>query len=188
MEADWEIEIGGAAPVIDAAWSGLIDLRAEPIRIREVCETTQLPGLAQALLQLNAPLSPVWTAKCDLWETTDFDADEMNADPADANQALACYIDLLPRSPRQWTSPEMAIDACKIWCSKLHSIPLANCRADFVIRRAWITSDRETVGITAYLTACSADAPAAQITLTAALGALASAVAPDSSTSAEPSK
>ena len=27
MEADWEFEVGGEAPVIEASWEGFIDLR-----------------------------------------------------------------------------------------------------------------------------------------------------------------
>ena len=30
MEADWEVEIGGGAPVIDACWDGYVDLRFNP--------------------------------------------------------------------------------------------------------------------------------------------------------------
>ena len=30
MEADWELEIGGDAPVIEAHWTGFVDLRADP--------------------------------------------------------------------------------------------------------------------------------------------------------------
>ena len=34
MEADWEVEIGGGAPVIDALWPGFVDLRAARARGR----------------------------------------------------------------------------------------------------------------------------------------------------------
>ena len=39
MEADWEIEIGGDAPVIEAHWFGFVDLRIEPSRANELPET-----------------------------------------------------------------------------------------------------------------------------------------------------
>jgi hypothetical protein len=188
MEADWEIEIGGDAPVIGATWPGLIDLRADPKRVYEIAEASLLPGLAQVLLDLNAPRSPLWTSKCDLWEPPDFDPDEMEADRAQAKQALACYLDLLPRGASQWTSPEMTVAACKSWCRALHSIALPNCRADFIVRRACITPDCESLGVTAYVTACGADLPSAQCALTNALVVLAKTVASDSSISAPPSK
>ncbi len=30
MEADWEFEVGGDAPVIEAHWPGFVDLRQNP--------------------------------------------------------------------------------------------------------------------------------------------------------------
>ena len=67
MEADWEIEIGGGAPIIEAHWSGLVDLRVNPERARLLPEAQQLPALCHALVRLNAPASPVWTSKCDVF-------------------------------------------------------------------------------------------------------------------------
>lgn len=180
MEADWEFEIGWDAPVIDAAWAGLIDLRSEPARVHEIAETAQLPGLADALRRLNVPGSPVWTAKCDVWEPAEFDPNEMEADPASTKEAIACYLDLLPRSDQQWNSPE----ASGKWCDRrvqiLRTIPAPNCRADLVIRRAWITPEVHDLGVTAYLTACGSDRASARQALTAALAAFVDAVAPES--------
>lgn len=181
MEADWEIEIGGEAPIIDAAWTGLVDLRAEPKRVHEIAETAQLPGLAEVLLQLNSLRSPVWTAKCDVWAPSEFDPDEMEADDAEARLALACYLDLLPRKDDEWSLPEAVVGSCKAWKAKLQYIALANCRVDFVIRRAWITSSHPRLGVTVYLSACGEDLDSAMCVLRAALAAVVDVVAPDSS-------
>ena len=54
MEADWEVEIGGDAPVIDAQWPGLVDLRANPERVCEIAEASAFPPLADLLLALNS--------------------------------------------------------------------------------------------------------------------------------------
>src|ERR1700678_2555775 len=123
MEADWEVEIGSGAPVIDALWSGFIDLRRAPERIGEIDEARKFPALSEVLLHLNRPesslglsadsnvdsmlddvacRSQVWSSKCDLW-TLDrsfdtWDPDELNATPVESSVALACYIDLLPRN------------------------------------------------------------------------------------------
>jgi len=67
MEADWEVEIGGGAPIIDACWDGLVHLQTAPERAAELPEAADLPRLAEALVRLNAPRSPVWTSKCDVW-------------------------------------------------------------------------------------------------------------------------
>ena len=53
MEADWEIEIGGDAPVIEAIWAGS-SICVFPRRAANCSEARQLPGLAEALVRLNA--------------------------------------------------------------------------------------------------------------------------------------
>jgi hypothetical protein len=178
MEADWEFEIGGDAPVIDACWPGLVDLRRNPKLAWNLPEAAQLPGLAEALARLNAAGSPVWTSKCDLWQLSEadaFDPDELNALPGCNAHAIGCYIDLIPRNNRQWAVPAIAANACKDLCSLLQTIPLNCCRVDLVIRRAFLTADQPDLGITAYFTSCGASSAEAFGTLQKALDAFAGA-------------
>jgi hypothetical protein len=110
MEADWEFELGAdaagqAAPVIDAAWPGWVDLRRSPELARQLPEAAAFPALAEALIRLNSAASPVWSAKCDYWsslEAGEFDPDELDAPPGCTSHATGCYIDLLPVSEGQW--------------------------------------------------------------------------------------
>jgi hypothetical protein len=184
MEADWEFEIGGGAtapgvpvpeaPLIDACWPGFVDLRRQPELAWHLPETAQLPALSEALAKLNAADSPVWTSKCDFWphlEPDEFDPDELDAPPGSATHAMGCYIDLLPGNGQQWPLPAMAAAACKQAVALLRAVPLRCCRADLVIRRAFITPDRMDLGITAYLTSCGESSAAATRTFQAALTA-----------------
>lgn len=154
VEADWEIEIGGDAPVIDACWSGLVDLRLEPHRVQELPEVVLVPGLAAVLVRLNAPDSSVWTSKCDSWPLADPDPYELDSPPHLALHAVACYIDLLPVSDLAWPAPESAAGFCRDLCMRLRSVPLRSSRIDLIIRRAFILPDHPALGITAYLAAC----------------------------------
>jgi hypothetical protein len=157
MEADWEVEIGPGAPVIDVQWSGFVDLRSRPQAARELPEAGDLPELAEALARLNGTASPVWTSKCDVWQILDaesFDVYEMEASPESAQYAWACYIDLLPQSAKRWASPDTAISWCRTVCKQLHEVALRNCRADLVIRNAITSPEFTDMGITAYLTSC----------------------------------
>ncbi len=154
MEADWEVEIGNGAPVIDACWDGLIDLRSLPDRAASLPEVLRLPALEPALVGLNSPSSPVWTAKCDVWEPTEFDPYELDAAPEGASYAIACYMDLLPRSEARWNSADQAIADCRAICARLKSATLTGCRADLIVRKACLAKGRAGLGITAYLTAC----------------------------------
>lgn len=176
MEADWEVEIGGDAPVIDACWKDLVDLRRTPELAAELPEARQFPALAGLLVQLNSESSPFRTSKCDVWSPEGFDPDELDAQREDEKCAFACYIDLLPRRDLRWSSPEEAVAASRVICERLHNEPLRCCRADLVIRQAHIAPDREDLGITAYLMACGSTLAAAQAMLESALGAFVSSV------------
>jgi hypothetical protein len=174
MEADWEVEIGGDAPIIEACWSGLVDLRREPERAAQLAEARQLPAMAGALVLINAPGSPVWTSKCDVFVPEHVDLDELDAPAAGASNALACYIDLLPRG-EAWGSCDGAVSACRGICERLHGVALRGCRADLVVRQAAITPDEMGFGVTAYIAAAGEHASAAEKTLSVALGAFADA-------------
>jgi hypothetical protein len=179
MEADWEVEAGGEAPLIDALWPGFVDLRLHPERAWQLPEVAELPTLAEALATLNGAASLVWTSKCDVWpvlEPDEFDPDELDAPPGFAAQATGCYIDLLSKSDRSWPALALAASWCKGVCAGLRAVPLRCCRVDFVVRRALISPERMNFGITAYLTACGPSEAEANRTLQAALAAFARAL------------
>lgn len=180
MEADWEVEIGGDAPVIEAHWPGFVDLRMAPNRAAELTETRQLPGLTAALTLLNSHDSPVWTSKTDVFVPDAIDRDELDADAASAGHRLACYVDVLPRGDRQWATPAMAVSDCKQICGSLREIALRCCRVDLVVRRAVVARDKDDHGITAYLSACGATEGEAKATLMKCLEAFAQTMAPSS--------
>lgn len=176
MEADWEVEIGGEAAVIDGCWEGLEDLRGNPERAMNLPESGQVAGLAAALIQLNSAASPVWTSKCDVWRPEEFAREEMEASAEEGKSAIACYIDLLPRSDWQWTSLEEAVAACRWLCERLRERELRCCRADLIVREAWIAPEKATMGITTYVTACGAELGVATETLGSALKIVVEAV------------
>lgn len=174
MEADWEVEIGPSAPLIEGNWPGFLDLRQSPNEVNQLSETQQLIGLAAALNILNLPDSPVWTSKCDVWTVApgEFDGDELDADPSSAHCAMACYIDLLPSNDEEWSLPEKAIASCEWLCSCLRQVALSNCRVDLIVRGACVAPEAWSHGITVYVTACGPTVPQANGRLSVALRAL----------------
>ena len=171
MEADWEVEIGGGAPVIEAEWPGLIDLWSDPKRagerIAEIDEATSFPALGALLLALNADGSPLWTSKCDVW----------TPEPA----ALAIYVDMLPRAGKAFARWQLAAAFCGDYVAQLarYAPPKLNLEysLNFVVRQA-IAGEVDGFGVTAYLSArasCRADAEAALATI---MAAFADALAP----------
>jgi hypothetical protein len=172
MEADWEFEIGGGAPVIEAWWPGLVDLRRSPGSIVAIPEAVEFPVLGDALIRLNASSSPVWTSKCGVWASDDgeqFDVDEFDAPQGGTAHTQGCYIDVLPRGEEQWHSADAIATVCKSWCAGLRGLPMRSCRADLIIRRAFTPPERMHLAVTAYLTGSGSTAVEALAALEGAL-------------------
>jgi len=184
MNADWEVEVGGDAAVLDAGWAGFVDLGREPHRVSELEEVRDFAPLGTALLRLNAAGSPVDTAKCDVWTAEEWpDADEMDAAGEVLMAGVACYVDLLARTP--WTTVEAAVAVARESAQMLARAPQSGARIDLVVRLAVLADGRTAYGITAYVQAAAAEAADARVRLAAALAQLAETVSPQ--TAAAPS-
>lgn len=152
MDVDWEVEVGGGAPVIEALWTGadglagFVNLEKFPERIGEIAEAAALPGLADLLLALNGVGSPVWTSKCDVWE----------AEPGTA----AIYIDVLPRGDQVFAELRQAEGFCRDLVARLEQASGPAGTVELVIRQAF-AGEKAGFGVTAYLSASGADGAAA---------------------------
>jgi len=169
MQADWEVEIGGGAPVIDALWPGFINLRRNPERITEIQEAAAFPPLAALLLALNSPQSPLWTAKCDLWQPEPGSLPEPDSDP-DPAFALACYVDLLPAQTQVFAQWQSAEHLCREWVALLASVAAPHAQVELIVRQA-IAAELDGFAITAYLAASGPDESAAADHLAVAMSA-----------------
>lgn len=174
MDADWEVEIGGGAPAIEALWPGFVDLRLFPARIAEIAEAASFPALVVLLTRLNAAGSPLWTSKCDIWEPESVDLAHSGEVADHASAALACYIDLLPVEGRVFAHWQQAEAFCREWVARLSSDRLPECSVDLVVRLA-IAGPVEGFGVTTYLSAGGGNMPAAAA-LTALMAVFADAI------------
>jgi hypothetical protein len=181
MEIDWEVEIGGGAPVIEADWPGFTNLRENPERIGEITEASAFPPLADLLLRLNSHTSPVWTPKCDVWQPED--------------GGLACYVDLIPRAESLFADWRRVEWFCRALVEQMtaHPAPGAEAQAgehrigiaqpesegvatiSFVVRQA-ITGRAEGYGITAYFSAGAESLPDVATVVADAMVAFSSAI------------
>jgi hypothetical protein len=181
MEADWEVEIGGGAPAIEAHWPGFVDLRAHPVRIAEIAEAAGFPPLASLLGALNGAGSPLWTSKCDLWEPEAEELaraldGELDEPPSfEAASVLACYIDLLPVEGQVFARWEQAESFCRAWVARLAVFNLTDARLELVVRLA-LAGQAQGFGVTAYLSGAGGDRCAAGEVLAAAMAAFAEAI------------
>jgi len=183
VEADWEVEVGGDAPIIDAQWPGFVDLRATPERMVEIAEARALPPLADLLLALNSERSLVRTSKCDVWQP----------EPG----AYACYVDLLPVRGGLFAEWERAEAFCRVVVKRItpratssanmqpgrHPILAAGNESEvgatilLVVRRA-VTGQSEGFGVTAYFSAEAESSPTAVEAIASAMVAFSNALVP----------
>jgi hypothetical protein len=114
MLAEWEVECGAEDPVLVIPWKdpdgscAFVDLRANPYDFDHIPEAEQYPQLMQALRALNATRSPVFTAKCDVWQIDAEDRasllENLDIDCADVSVGIASYIDIVARERSRFTS------------------------------------------------------------------------------------
>ncbi|QNI37470.1 hypothetical protein [Edaphobacter albus] len=108
MLSEWSAECGHDDPVLVVPWSDpenpgrrFIDLRENPYDLDWLEEAAEHPPLLHVLRALNAPRSPVYTAKCDVWQMNDSEVDllrvELDLIPEDVSNGLVSYIDLIWR-------------------------------------------------------------------------------------------
>jgi hypothetical protein len=104
MDADFSVELGPDAPALELPWTDpkghveYIDLRDAPNGIERIPEARQFPALRKLLIDVNAPLTPWQTAKCDVWTETAEAADNLYG----AAFMQSCYVDLV--LAKQWKS------------------------------------------------------------------------------------
>jgi hypothetical protein len=117
MLSEWSAECAEDDPVLVVPWSDpadpsgnrrFIDLRENPYDLDHLPEVEQHPPLMHALRALNAPRSPVFTAKCDAWPLDTQELEhlrlELDLTVDDAPAGFGGYIDILWRERSVFTS------------------------------------------------------------------------------------
>ena len=179
MEADWSVELTADDPVIIVPWAAasddprkceFVDLRPGGHLIDEIEEARLAPELKAALLLLNSARSPLWTVKCDTWESdTPVDPYEMDAAPADATRSAGSYIDLLARDSGLQTSFDRQEQWVRAVAETLRAVPARAARVDLVLRRAEVNGVAG-YGVSWFVEGCGATAQRARQAWSEALG------------------
>ena len=150
MDADWTVECGADDPLVVIPWANAegtvayLDLRASPDSLLEIPEAAHYPVIATALRCWNQSDSPLFTAKCDVWEYPEslFDAEDLPG----FTFARGSYIDLIPNAPEDFSS-FAAAEAQLRRCTEIaRALPSLHARCEWTLRRAWITVSKKTSG------------------------------------------
>jgi len=198
MVADWSVECSAEDPVLVVPWSvaasvseagepgghiaaDFVDLRENPYDLDQIPEAEQYPPLMQALRALNAPRSPVFTAKCDAWP---LDEEELNGLRSEleirpdgleaAAVGFASYIDLVWRDRTVFASFHQSEQLLHRLTRLAALLDQPQAMLDCVLRPAMVdlTGPQEGFAISLYVKALAADADAARQEWAAALEAV----------------
>lgn len=177
MLSEWSVECSADDPVLVVPWSDpsdptgtrqFIDLRENPYDLDHLPEAEQYPPLMHALRALNAPRSPVFTAKCDAWplDGDDLKALQINLDAVaeDVTAGFASYIDLLWRERSIFASFHQQEQMLHRLTRRAAPLDHPYAMVDCVLRPAMIdlAGPQEGFAVSLYIKALGHDAQNAQ--------------------------
>jgi hypothetical protein len=173
MLAEWSVECSAEDPVLVVPWkdpdgsAAFVDLRANPCGFDSIPEAEQYPPLMQALRELNAARSPVFTAKCDAWPLADEELEhlQLNLDgsasdaSADLSYGFASFIDLVARQRSLLTSFHKHEQLLRRLTRLAAPLDRPAAALDCVLRPALVDLDgpREGYAVSLYVKALGAD-------------------------------
>ena len=168
MLAEWSVEPGPNDPVLEIPWRSedgsvrFLDLKRQPELLLEIPEACTYEELASFLDWANSPDSQIETAKCDVWSTSEMDADDEVFGEA---VKFSSYVDLLFASPARNSFPECE-RFVQTLARMLRQAPYLSSAAQFIVRRCLDHRQEgdasECFSITFYLHGYGADLQEAQ--------------------------
>ncbi len=168
MEADWSVEIGDDAPVIDRDWPGWVDLQRNPDAVQSLTEVRAFPPLGQMLHAMLQRCSSLLPTKCDVWMEGPADPLEFDSEPENCTCVAACYLDLLPLHLAGWKQFAAVEEWARTTIRHLRSRSCRNARVELVVREASTLQD-SGFGVAIYLAGCGASEFAAHAALEEAM-------------------
>lgn len=137
MLAEWSVELGPGDPTLDIPWRSdngslrFLDLKRQPELLLEIPEACTYEELASLLDWANSPDSQIETAKCDVWSTSEMDADDEVFGEA---VKFSSYVDLLFASPARSSFPECE-QFVQTLTRMLRQAPDLSSAAQLIVRR-----------------------------------------------------
>jgi hypothetical protein len=189
MRVEWSAECDVEDPVLVVPWddpdnaaSHFVDLRENPYDLDQIAEAEQNPPLLQALRALNAPRSPIFTAKCDAWamDPDELESTQLNLDvlAIDAPCGFMSYVDLVWRDRPVFLSRHQQEQRIQRLARLLEPVEAHLASVDCILRPAFVdlTGPQEGFAVSLYVKALGADATLAYEHWSDALAAVVSVV------------
>jgi len=144
MQADFSVELGGNAPVLEIPWRSddprvrYYDLKNHPELVQQIPEAIAYPELGAFLLRINATNFPLATAKCDTWSSSEVDPEE----EIFGDRKFVSYIDLFFVDERDRCSFEKHEAFAKELCRMLGHAPEIAATVELVIRNCYYHQEK----------------------------------------------
>jgi hypothetical protein len=145
VQADFAIELGADDEVLEIPWAAesgsprYYDLKRHPELLANCEEVKRVPELGEFLSKVNAPASPLETAKCDAWRSTEINPEE---EIFEATHKFCSYVDIFfSNEPERFSLPGHERLA-KCLTELLQRAPEIAAAAEFLIRRAYFEDER----------------------------------------------
>lgn len=157
MQVDFAIELGADDETLEFPWAAADggpryhDLKREPEALTLVEEASRYAELKEFLATVNALATPLETAKCDAWPTTDMNPEE---EIFGAAWKFGSYVDLLFSDPSVRFSFEDHQTLLQQLTILLKCVPDIPASAEFLLRRCFYLEGekvREGFYVTFYL-------------------------------------
>jgi hypothetical protein len=158
VQVDFAVELGRDDECLEFPWSGpegeprYYDLKRHPDLLAHVEEAAKTPELGEFLASVNAAVSLLETAKCDVWYSPELNPEEEIL----GSCKFGCYVDLLFSDPgKRFSFSDHELLAQKL-SALLKHVPEIPASAEFLIRRCYYHADdgpsiREGFYITLYV-------------------------------------
>jgi len=149
VQADFAVELGADDETLEMPWAAeggsprYYDLKHHPELLPSLEEAVELPELGEFLSKVNSPQSPLETAKCDAWPSTEINLEE---EIFEATHKFGSYVDLLfSDEAKRFSFPEHEHLAKRL-TSLLQRAPEMAAAAEFLIRRCYYHEPEEIPG------------------------------------------
>ena len=149
MQADFAVELGAEDETLEIPWAAegggprYYDLKRHPELLSNLEEAVRAPELGEFLSKVNSLQSPLETAKCDVWSSTEINPEE---EIFEATHKFGSYVDLFfSDEPKRFSFPEHEHLAKRL-IQLLQRAPEMPAAAEFLIRRCYFHEPEEVPG------------------------------------------
>jgi hypothetical protein len=149
VQADFGVELGADDETLEMPWAAeggsprYYDLKSHPELLVNLEEARNVPELGEFFSKVNSPRSPLETAKCDAWDSTEINPEE---EIFEAAHKFGSYVDLVfSNEPKRYSLPEHE-HLVKQLVQLLQRAPEIPAAAEFLIRRCYYYGQEEMPG------------------------------------------